>query len=615
MKQGIQRFGRALSGMIMPNIGAFIAWGLITALFIPSGWWPNENLAKLVGPTLKYLLPLLIAYTAGKNIDGDRGGVTGAIATIGIIIGSDIPMFLGAMIMGPLGGVAIKWFDKKTEGKIKAGFEMLVNNFSVGIIGMILAILSYLFIGGAVTWLTGILAAGTAVIVKHGLLPLVAIFVEPAKVLFLNNAINHGVFDPIGIAQASEAGKSIMFLIETNPGPGFGLLLACWLFGKGSTKESAPGAIVIQFLGGIHEIFFPYILAQPILVLATMAGSASALLFFSIMDCGLVAPASPGSIITVLAMAPKGETLMVLAGVLIATAVSFLVAAPLIRHNHGEIDIEAGKKATAQAKHLGEKLPDNDDRINPVNENRINSDNDDRTKSVNKIMFACDAGMGSSALAASKFRSRAGKAGAKATISNCAADRIPADADIIVCQKVIAERIKGKIGGKEIIEIDNFLSDPALDDLLARITPPATRSFPLLSKDNILIGLKPESKEDAIARAGNVLVEKGYVEKEYAIAMLERERLTTTYMGMGVAIPHGTSEAKTKVLHSGIVVLQYPEGVPFGDEKARLIVGIAGIGDEHLDILAKLGETFGDEALLEKLFTTDNPDDIYEALK
>jgi len=609
MRQEIQKFGRALSGMIMPNIGAFIAWGLITALFIPSGWWPNENLAKLVSPTLKYLLPLLIAYTAGKNIDGDRGGVTGAIATIGIIIGSDIPMFLGAMIMGPLGGVAIKWFDRKTDGKIRAGFEMLVNNFSVGIIGMVLAIISYLFIGEAVTWLTGILAAGTAVIIKHGLLPLVAIFVEPAKVLFLNNAINHGVFDPIGIAQASEAGKSIMFLIETNPGPGFGLLLACWLFGKGSTKESAPGAIVIQFLGGIHEIFFPYILAQPILVLATIAGSASALLFFSIMGCGLVAPASPGSIITVLAMAPKGETLLVLAGVLIATAVSFLVAAPLIKRRHGEIDVEAGKIATAEAKHLSDKAP-------KANEN------------ISKIMFACDAGMGSSALAASKFRSRADKIGAQVKIANCAADSIPDDTDIVVCQKMIAERIRNNAHRYEIIAIDNFLADPALDRLLQRITPAVpsateiqatatTASTPkhnLLSKDNILLGLKPESKENAILRAGKMLEDGGYVQSGYADEMLARERLTTTYMGMGVAIPHGTSEAKDKVLHSGIVVLQYPEGVDFGDEKAKLIVGIAGVGDEHLDILSKLGETFENPEVLETLCTTDDADTIYQVL-
>jgi len=330
-------------------------------------------------------------------------------------------------------------------------------------------------------------------------------------------------------------------------------------------------------------------------------------LFFSIMGCGLVAPASPGSIITVLAMAPKGETLLVLAGVLIATAVSFLVAAPLIKRRHGEIDVEAGKKATAQAKHLSDKSQ-------KTNEN------------ISKIMFACDAGMGSSALAASKFRSRAEKAGANVKIANCAADSIPSDTDIVVCQKMIAERIRNNADRYEIIAIDNFLADPALDILLQRITlatPTFTITAPtaatapkpgLLSKDNILVGLKPESKENAILRAGKRLEEGRYVQQGYADSMLEREKLTTTYMGMGVAIPHGTSEAKDKVLHSGIVVLQYPEGVDFGDEKAKLIVGIAGVGDEHLDILSKLGETFENPEVLETLCTTDDANTIYEAL-
>ena len=128
-KLKVQRFGRFLSNMVMPNIGAFIAWGLITALFIPTGWLPNESLGKLVGPMITYLLPLLIGYTGGKLAGGDRGAVVGAITTMGVIVGTDIPMFLGAMIVGPLGGWAIKSFDRAVEGKIKSGFEMLVNNF------------------------------------------------------------------------------------------------------------------------------------------------------------------------------------------------------------------------------------------------------------------------------------------------------------------------------------------------------------------------------------------------------------------------------------------------------------------------------------------------------
>lgn len=221
----VQSFGRFLSNMVMPNIGAFIAWGIITALFIPTGWLPNETLAKLVGPMITYLLPLLIGYTGGRLVGGDRGGVVGAITTMGVIVGADMPMFLGAMIAGPLGGWAIKKFDVWVDGKIKSGFEMLVNNFSAGIIGMILAILAFLGIGPAVEVLSKLLAAGVNFMVAHDMLPLASIFVEPAKILFLNNAINHGIFSPLGIQQSHDLGKSIFFLIEANPGPVWAF---CW---------------------------------------------------------------------------------------------------------------------------------------------------------------------------------------------------------------------------------------------------------------------------------------------------------------------------------------------------------------------------------------------------
>ena len=600
IQQKVQKFGRSLSGMIMPNIGAFIAWGLLTALFIPTGWWPNEYLGKLVDPMLKYLLPILIGYTAGKNVAGDRGGVTGAIATMGVVIGSSIPMFIGAMMMGPLGGWCIKKFDEKTEGKVKDGFEMLINNFSIGIIGMLLAIFGYMFVGDIVIWLTKTLSKLTVVLIDHHLLPLVALVVEPAKVMFLNNAINHGIFSPIGIEQANEIGKSVMFLFETNPGPGLGVLLACWAFGKGSTKQSAPGAIIIQSLGGIHEIYFPYILARPGLLLGAIAGSAAALGFYQVTDAGLVAPASPGNFITLPVMAPKGETLIILGGILIAAAVSFLVCIPFMRTE--------------------EKAPDADFKID-----------ESRLGFINLIMFACDAGMGSSALGATRFRKRTSLAGLEVKVRNCAVDQVPDATDLIVCQRGLAERVKATNPGKEVVIIDNFLSDPALDRLLERLieaektgvaeiadqvgNDERASNDEILKVENILTGLAPESKEEAIRRAGMLLHESGYVDAAYVDAMIERENLTTTYMGMGLAIPHGTSEAKTAVKKSGIAVLQYPEGVDFGDEKAHLIIGIAGVGDTHLEILAKVSEALEDEEVLERLSKSAEASEIYETLK
>ena len=676
MRQQIQQFGRTLSGMVMPNIGAFIAWGFITALFIPEGWWPNGQLAQLVGPMLTYLLPLLIAYTAGRNGAGERGGVIGAIAAVGVIVGSDIPMFIGAMIMGPLAGYAIRRFDRMVEGRVKAGFEMLVSNFSIGILGMLLAVLGYYVVGSVVSGLTMLISSGAELVIRHGLLPLVSLFVEPAKVLFLNNAVNHGIFSPIGIEQARETGQSIMFLLETNPGPGLGVLLAYWLFSRGNARQSAPGAVIIQFFGGIHEIYFPYILARPVLIVAAIAGSAAGLLFFSLSDAGLVAPASPGSILSVLAMAPKGKTLIVLLGVVISAAVSLVVAAPFIRR--------ASKTETEGDPAVG-KLPQSTAGISPHAAGRP----------VRKVIFACDAGMGSSALGATRFRKRLRDAEIGVAVGNSAADRIPSDADVVICQSVLAERIAAAAKGAELIVIDNFLSDPGLDALFARLEsakptaagpgavscgesdsdmsdarlaeavlpsdvcdarsagatpssetsafrpaettaspdmpvaadsdpqPEETASAPkdaapdgaILQPGNIRVGLPAEPKEEAIRRAGELLVAGGYARPEYVDAMLRREELATTCLGMGLAIPHGTSDAKERVLRSGIVVLQYPDGVDFDGEKAHLIVGIAGVGDEHLEILARLSASFEDEELLQRLMTATDPQVIYDALK
>lgn len=582
IRDGIQRFGRSLSAMVMPNIGAFIAWGLITALFIPGGWWPNEHMAKLVSPMLKYLLPTLIAYTAGKNVGGVRGGVAGAVAAMGVIIGTDTPMFLGAMLMGPLAGWCIKRFDKWTEGKVGAGFEMLVDNFSLGIIAMLLAITGYLVIGGIVSGLTNALSSGVDWMLRHKMNPLLAVLVDPAKVLFLNNAVNHGIMTPLGIQQAAEAGKSMLFLIDPNPGPGLGILLSCWVFGKGMTKQSAPGAAVIQLFGGIHEIYFPYVLARPLLLLPVMLGNICALSFFTLTDFGLVAPASPGSLISIILMSPRGQTLIGILGVLIATAVSFLLAIPIVK---ARPDFQGEEEqADAERSDSGE------------------------SGTIRKIVFACDAGMGSSALGATRFKARLLKHRIEGvSCTNCAVDAIPEDADLVVCQGTLAGRVKGH----PVLEITNFISDPALDGLIARLGGKDR----LLTPERILTGLAAEPMEDAVRRAGHLLEAAGCVKEGYAEAMLERERITSTYMGAGLALPHGTAAAKDSVLRSGICVLQYPEGIDYAGETAYLIIGIAGVGDAHLDILARLSSILEDEAVLERLSHEAKAEEILQTLQ
>lgn len=608
MKNSIQKFGKFLSAMVMPNIGAFIAWGFITALFIEAGWIPNERLATLVDPMLKYLIPTLIAFQGGRMVGGDRGGVMGAVATLGVIAGSEQTMLIGAMAMGPFAGLVIKKFDKAVEGKIPAGFEMLVNNFSVGIFGMILAIIGYYLIGPVMATILAILTAGVEILVTNKLLPFVAIFVEPAKVLFLNNAINHGIFTPIGIQQAAETGKSIMYMLEANPGPGLGVLLAYWVFSKDKvTKSSAPGAVIIHFFGGIHEIYFPYVLMNPVIIIAPIVASIVTIFYYSIMGAGLVGPASPGSIIAFLAVAPKGETLKVLIGVVLAAAVSFVVASPIVKLSGNKNLDEATdkmKNMKAEAKGLA----------------KANGE-------IKKIVFACDAGMGSSAMGATKFRNRIAPLNLGITVINTSVDNVPADADVVVCQAVLQDRAKASAPQAELITIGNFLADPNLDALYASLEAKAsgageqpaaevkaeettTTNNGIMVAAGIKTGQASVSKEEAITAAGKLLHELGYVNESYIPAMLEREKTVSTYMGLGVAIPHGTSEAKDEVKKTGIVLLQYPEGVDFGDEKAYLVFGIAGIGNEHLDLLAKIGTVIEEEENLDKLKKATTPEEI-----
>ncbi len=456
MKEKVQKFGRFLSGMVMPNIGAFIAWGLIAALFIDAGWIPNKSLSALVDPMSTYLLPLLIAFTGGNVIAGHRGGVVGAIATMGVIIGSDMPMFIGAMIMGPLGGYVIKKFDKLVEGKIKAGFEMLVNNFSVGIIGAILAIIGLKAVNPIVVTLIGALETGVEFFVEHKLLPLTSIFVEPAKVLFLNNALNHGIFSPMGIDQVKELGKSIFFLIESNPGPGLGILLAYCLVGKGSAKSSAPGAVIIHFLGGIHEIYFPYIMMNPLLILSVILGGASGVFTFQLFNAGLVAPASPGSIISLLAMTPKGGYLGIIAGVLVSTVISFVVSMPLLKLFGKDEDI---KSASEKVKNM--KAQSKGASTEKVAQAVINP------SEIKKIVFACDAGMGSSAMGATVLRKKIKAAGIEGIeVVHASVSEIPQDAQIVVTHEQLGERAAHSNPKAKLVLITNFMTAPQYDELV-----------------------------------------------------------------------------------------------------------------------------------------------------
>ncbi len=627
MKERVQKFGRFLSGMVMPNIGAFIAWGFITALFIPDGWFPNERINEMVSPMLNYLLPLLIGYTGGRMLADQKGAVTGAIATLGVIVGvPGTPMFIGAMIAGPLGGWCIKKFDQAMEGHIPAGFEMLVNNFSVGIIGGVLAVLSMFVIGPVCSALTGILGAGVGFLVGHGLLPLTAILVEPAKVLFLNNAINHGVFTPIGVQQATELGKSILFMIESNPGPGLGLLLAYVVAGKGSSKSSAAGAAFIQFVGGIHELYFPFVLMNPILILGPMTGNIVGIFLLQLLGGGLKAAASPGSIIAELLMTPRGAYFANIVGIAAACAVSFVVTLALMKlfvREEAEGDFEAAQAALAESKAIakGQVPAANAVYVDP--------------RDVKKIVFACDAGMGSSAMGATMLRNKLKGAGiTDITVVHAPVSEVPKDCQIIVTHHELSARAANDNPGVRIIPIKNFMGAPEYDALVTEMVEGRGAAGAqsagsvhaaeadkvqageiLLKKENIKLGLKPVAPEQAIRDCGRMMVEAGIVEEGYIEGMIERNKSFPVAIGNHVAIPHGTNEARKFIIHNGLVCMTYPDGIAWDEDTVKLVVGIAvKDGGDHVDVLGAVAEAADTEEATDALVSSGDVDLIYKKL-
>lgn len=631
----VQKLGTSLSNMVMPNIGAFIAWGLITALFIEQGWlqavfsglrdpdgwvakiggWGSYDGAGIVGPMITYLLPVLIGYTGGRMIHGNRGAVVGAIATMGVVAGADVPMFMGAMIMGPLGGWAMKKADALWEGRIRPGFEMLVDNFSAGILGMLLAIFGFFGIGPIVSSFTR--AAGNAVdfLVNNDLLPLTSLLIEPAKVLFLNNAINHGVLTPLGTTQALETGKSILFLLETNPGPGLGVLLAFMVFGRGAARASAPGAAIIQFFGGIHEIYFPYVLMKPKLIAATILGGMTGVFINVLFGSGLRAPAAPGSIIAIYAQTAGGSFLGVTLSVLGATAVSFAVASLLLKTDRAadEPDLAA---ATAEMEALKGKKSSVASALVGTHRGPVTS-----------IVFACDAGMGSSAMGASVLRKKIRSAGfGDIAVTNQSIANLTDTYDLVVTHRDLTDRARLKTASAVHVSVEDFMSSPRYDEIVEMLgdtnsetvsaaeEQPESTENDVLRLDSIVLAGTASSAEGAIDEAGALLVAADAVEPAYVDAMHEREKSVSTYMGNGLAIPHGTNEAKTAIRRTGISFVRYPEPIDWNGKRAEFVVGIAGLGNDHMALLTKIAHVFLDKDEVARLRAATSADEVRAVL-
>ena len=642
MRVGVQKFGTFLSGMIMPNIGAFIAWGIITAFFIPAGFTPNEELAKLVGPMITFLLPLLIGYTGGRMVYGVRGGVVGAAATMGVIVGTDIPMFIGAMIMGPLTAWIMKKLESLWENKVKPGFEMLIDNFTAGIVAAVMAIFGMLVIGPVVKAFSNGASAVVEFLVNNGLLPFTSIFIEPAKVLFLNNAVNHGILTPLGTEQALAQGKSILFLLEANPGPGVGILLAYMIFGKGMAKASAPGAALIQFVGGIHEIYFPYVLMKPIIILAAIGGGMTGIFTLVLTGAGLRSPAAPGSIIAVFAATPADSFFGVALSVLLAATVSFLIASVILKASKDVEGDELGAATTRMEAMKGKKSSVSS-ALTGVGAGGVAV----LAGPVKNIVFACDAGMGSSAMGASVLRNKIKAAGyPDVKVTNSAIANLSDTYDVVITHQDLTERARPVTSSAVHVSVDNFMNSPKYDEIVELVkssnapadasgamagagaagagtavaTAPAAEAEPeagagpsgILVAESVVLSGTATTRDAAIDEAGRLLLDRGAVDSGYLDAMHEREESVSTYMGSYLAIPHGTNAAKDHIMKSAVSVVRYPDGIDWNGKEVKFVVGVAGINNEHLQILSSIAKVFTNKAQVAQLEAATTVDEVLD---
>jgi PTS system mannitol-specific IIC component len=587
----------------------------------------------MVGPSIIYLLPILIAYTGGKLVYGVRGGVVGAVGVMGVILGTSdplfigsegnaAPMFLGGMIMGPLTAWTMMKIDSIWDGKIRPGFEMLVDNFAAGIWAAIMAIVGMFALAPILRQVTEWLGNAVETLVDKDLLPLSSILIEPAKVLFLNNAINHGVLTPLGIQQAAEQGYSILFLLEANPGPGFGLLLAYSFFGTGIAKASAPGAIIIQFFGGIHEIYFPYVLAKPRLIAATILGGMTGITINMIFDTGLRAPAAPGSFLAVLAQIPSGMYVGVILSVFGAATVSFLVASVLLKLDRSEDELDLTAATAAMEEMKGRTS---------LASSVLVTGTATRTAPVHKIVFACDAGMGSSAMGASVLRRKVKAAGFEdVTVVNKAIANLDDEWDLVVVHQDLAARAQQRTPSAAHITVDNFMSSPRYDEVVgllqrtnngggahaAEAAPDADTGVgsDVLAPSSIVLGGTARDKDAAIEEAGRLLLDAGAVDASYVASMHEREKSVSTFMGNGLAIPHGTNEAKGGIRRTAISFIRYDDPVDWNGKPAEFVLGIASAGDDHLALLARIAEIFVDKERVATLRAARTPEDVIGVL-
>ncbi|MDB5055423.1 MAG: mannitol transporter subunit [Bacilli bacterium] len=603
----LDRIGRFLSVMVFQNIAGLIALGILRVTFGTNGWWPLPGMNGLLTSMTQYFIPILFGYTGGKMIGDHRGGVVAAFVIIGLVAGnpSTYSMILPAMLIGPAIGLIIKKIDKWLEGRIPLGLELLCYNAAAGFIGVLFTMVAYYYISPAFAQGLYVVVVGSAKLVSSGYLWLIALVIEPVKTLFFNNVINHGLLEPLGINQTKELGKSIFFLLESNPGPGFGLLMAYYIRSIRSEKGNARSAVVIQLIGGIHEVYFPYVLRLPLLILPLILGGMAGDFIFSFLHAGLVATPSPGSILALLLLAPKGMHIFVLVGFSTSACVSFLGCIYVLSRTITESNDFADAKRV------------------PVKQQILSNTEKKRVKLAQKVFFACDAGMGSSAMGAALLRKKLKEADLYFLVDNCSVDDLSDDADIVISHVQLTERAKASAPYARHFSINSFLDHAFYEELVDCLKQEQSDTLhkektllvdlTVFTPEHIMLQMNAKDKWEAIGQIGQMLTRMGHVEEAFVQEMCQREQVLSTYIGNGVAIPHGMNGESSHILKSGIAIVQYPNGIDFGNgDTAFLLIAVVGRHSERLGLISQIAFMIDEVEFVKQLIEAKSKQEIYD---
>lgn len=232
-------------------------------------------------------------------------------------------------------------------------------------------------------------------------------------------------------------------------------------------------------------------------------------------------------------------------------------------------------------------------------------------KRMIKIYVVCDAGMGSSALGASLLKREFKNSRVEVQIQNVSIDMDMQEADLLVTHQHFEPSLRKHYPGKQIVGLDDFLNKQNLKKVVQMMEN--TKKAVLL-KSNIRIKTEIVTSDEAIVAVGKQLLESGYVEEKYIEGMLERDHSLSVFMGNKIALPHGEYEYKKNILNSGIVVDVYPNGIDWHGETVNLVVGLAGIGEDHIQILSNIATVFGEIEEVDKVLEHQDIDMIFDLL-